>query len=244
MTTSTNRNLLQPTKASKKHRQSEVQETVDEVRKRTQKKHHSSAKGQEDSSSSSKSRSSTSKGKGKEKANGEEGGAPKLMGLLRHHSSSSSSAKSDRSQLVDLVVEDKTAEERERVRARKEGSAGWNELEPKRFVRTYGEETGEDMRSGYEPNDQFDVVDPKTEDSRHEDNLPSLERTESQEEGQFAVGDDEEATPANEDSEESKHWKEEREHEVRLKPKYGLEGEEFENVWKGGDTHSPPKENP
>lgn len=167
-----------------------------------------------------------------------------MTGLLRHHSSSSSSAKSDRSQLVDLVVEDKTAEETERVRARKEGSAGWNELESKRFVRTYGEDTGEDMRSGYEPNEQPDVVDPKTADARHEDNLPSLEQTESQEEGQFAVGDDDESTPVHEDAEESKYWKEEHEHKVALKPKYGLEGEELENVWKGGEPHSPPKENP
>lgn len=57
-----------------------------------------------------------------------------LKGMLRHHSSASSSAKSDRSQLVDLVVEDTTAEDTERVRARKEGSAGWNETEPKRFM--------------------------------------------------------------------------------------------------------------
>tara|TARA_R110002060_G_scaffold76799_1_gene87553 strand:- start:716 stop:919 length:204 start_codon:yes stop_codon:yes gene_type:complete len=56
------------------------------------------------------------------------------MGMLRHHSSASSSAKSDRSQLVDLVVEDTTAEDIERVRARKEGGAGWNSAEPKRFV--------------------------------------------------------------------------------------------------------------
>jgi hypothetical protein len=42
--------------------------------------------------------------------------------------------KSDRSQLVDLVVEDTKAEDIERVRARKEGSAGWNEIEPRRFV--------------------------------------------------------------------------------------------------------------
>ena len=75
-----------------------------------------------------------SKGKGKDLANGEEGRAPGLTGMLRHHSSASSSAKSDRSQLVDLVVEDKAAEDIERVRARKDGSAGWNAIEPKRFV--------------------------------------------------------------------------------------------------------------
>jgi hypothetical protein len=57
-----------------------------------------------------------------------------MLGMLRHHSSASSSAKSDRSQLVDLVVEDKSAEETERVRARKEGSAAWNKTEQKRYV--------------------------------------------------------------------------------------------------------------
>lgn len=57
-----------------------------------------------------------------------------LKGMLRHHSSGSSSAKSDRSQLVDLVVEDDIAEATERIRARKEGSAGWNEVEPRRYV--------------------------------------------------------------------------------------------------------------
>lgn len=57
-----------------------------------------------------------------------------MKGMLRHHSSESSSAKSDRSQLVDLVVEDESAEEVDRVRARKEGSAAWNQKEGKRFV--------------------------------------------------------------------------------------------------------------
>ena len=105
-------------------RASNIRNTVEEVTKKTQRKH------------SSKSRSSSSKGKQKEQdtSNGEEGRAPALKGMLRHHSSASSSAKSDRSQLVDLVVEDKTAEDAERVRARKEGSAGWNSEEPKRFV--------------------------------------------------------------------------------------------------------------
>lgn len=55
--------------------------------------------------------------------------------LLRQKSSSSSSSgKSDRSQLIDLVVEDHEAEEVERVRARKEGGPGWNEEPPKHFV--------------------------------------------------------------------------------------------------------------
>ena len=54
--------------------------------------------------------------------------------LLRQKSSSSSSAKSDRTQLVDLIVEDRQAEEVERVRARKEGGPGWNEVPAKHFV--------------------------------------------------------------------------------------------------------------
>ena len=54
--------------------------------------------------------------------------------LLRQKSSASSSAKSDRSQLVDLVVEDHQAEEVDRVRARKEGGPGWNEVPSKHFV--------------------------------------------------------------------------------------------------------------
>ena len=66
--------------------------------------------------------------------NGEEGRAPQMTGLLRHHSSASSSTKSDRSQLVDLVVEDTDAEDTERVRARKEGSSAWNQVEAKRYV--------------------------------------------------------------------------------------------------------------
>lgn len=47
---------------------------------------------------------------------------------------SGSSLKSGRSQLVDLVIEDTEAEERERVRARKEGGAEWNDEEAKYFV--------------------------------------------------------------------------------------------------------------
>jgi hypothetical protein len=117
--------LLQPTRDNEIRRASNIRATVEEVTKKSQRKH---------SDKKSKSRSSSSKGK--QIANGEEGRAPgpALTGMLRHHSSGSSSAKSDRSQLVDLVVEDTTAEDAERVRARKEGSAGWNSQEPKRFV--------------------------------------------------------------------------------------------------------------
>lgn len=60
---------------------------------------------------------------------------------------------------------------------------------------------------------------------------------------EFTVGDDEDG-PSPHDSEESRQWKLEREPEVPLKPKYGLEGEEFENVWGGGEPSGSPKENP
>ena len=60
--------------------------------------------------------------------------APVLGDLIREESTSSGSVKSGRSQLVDLVVEDHDAEEVERVRARKEGGAAWNEDETKHFV--------------------------------------------------------------------------------------------------------------
>lgn len=124
LTTSANRNLLQPTIDNEVRRQKNIRNTLEEVSNKTQPKHSNTK--------SKKSRSSSSKGKQKE-GSGEEGRAPALTGNLRHHSSSSS-AKSDRSQLVDLVVEDTRAEDIERVRARKEGSAGWNETEPKRYV--------------------------------------------------------------------------------------------------------------
>lgn len=126
VTTSANRNLLQPTRDNEIRRASNVRGTVEEVTKKTKRKHSASNKNRK--------RESSSKGKQKDAATGEEGRAPALMGMLRHHSSASSSAKSDRSQLVDLVVEDTTAEDIERVRARKEGGAGWNSAEPKRFV--------------------------------------------------------------------------------------------------------------
>ena len=126
LTTSANRNLLQPTKDNKIRRQSNIRETVEDVKKKTERKHSSASKG--------KGRSSSSKGKQPDKATGEEGRAPTMMGMLRHHSSASSSGKSDRSQLVDLIVEDETAEDAERVRARKEGGAAWNKKESKRFV--------------------------------------------------------------------------------------------------------------
>lgn len=127
MTTSANRNLLQPTRDNEIRRASNIKHTVEEVTKKTQRKHSSLGKNKKD-------KDENSKGKARDIPNGEEGRAPAMKGMLRHHSAESSSAKSDRSQLVDLVIEDESAEEADRVRARKEGSPAWNQTEGKRFV--------------------------------------------------------------------------------------------------------------
>ena len=104
VTTSANRNILQPTKANQERRASRIRDELDKTR-------HSTS------------------GNTKQKSR-----APVLSSMLREDSASSGSVKSGRSQLVDLVVEDTQAEETERVRARKEGGAAWNEDEPKHFV--------------------------------------------------------------------------------------------------------------
>ncbi|PWW75104.1 DUF300-domain-containing protein [Tuber magnatum] len=80
--------------------------------------------------------------------------SPSKAPLLNRNKSASSSSTnfSDRSGLVDLVVEDTEAEEIERVRARKEGGPGWNETEQKRYVRVYPDEhIGEEIREGFNP---------------------------------------------------------------------------------------------
>jgi len=114
ITGSTNRNLLQPTDINKKRRQSRIKEIQDSIDKG---KHRSSSSSGDASGDASRSKSRVP-----------------LLGKLLSRQSSSSSSKSDRSQLVDLVVEDHKAEEIERVRARKEGGAAWNEAEQKHYV--------------------------------------------------------------------------------------------------------------
>jgi hypothetical protein len=105
LTTSTNRNLLQPTKAYTARREDQIKESLQKGKHRS---------------------SSASKSKSRERKSG--------IGSLLTRQSTSSSSKSDRSQLVDLVVEDTEAEEAERVRARKEGGSAWNVEEPKHYV--------------------------------------------------------------------------------------------------------------
>jgi len=125
LTTSANRHLFQPTKDHKERRRSELKKKI----------HKGKSRGNSDSSD--------------EDSDGIE------AKLHRNVSPSSSlGSKIDRSQLVDLVVEDTEAEQMERVRARKEGGNLWNFQEQKHFVRTYSigsNEEGEDIREGYDP---------------------------------------------------------------------------------------------
>jgi hypothetical protein len=111
ITASTNRHVLQPTRANKQRRKSRIQNI----------------------------QASANKGKRRISSSSGEASKPKaddrpLLSKIISQSSTSSGAKSDRSQLVDLVIEDHEAEDIERVRARKEGGSAWNEAEPKHFV--------------------------------------------------------------------------------------------------------------
>lgn len=111
ITGSTNRHLLQPTKDNKKRRKSRIQN----LKRSADKGSHGK---------SNESGPSTTKAK-KQSV---------ISTLFGQEESSSNASKTDRSQLVDLVVEDHEAEQVERVRAKKEGGPGWNEHQPKHFV--------------------------------------------------------------------------------------------------------------
>lgn len=125
LTTSANRHLFQPTEDHKERRKNELKRKIHKGKTR------------------SNSRSSDED---------EDGIEAKLHRDLSP--SSSQASKIDRSQLVDLVVEDVEAEQMERVRARKEGGDVWNNQEQRHFVRTYSIgslESGESIREGYDP---------------------------------------------------------------------------------------------
>lgn len=222
LTTSANRNLLQPTRAAEVIRKKNVKNVIKNVK---------------------------SSHKGKDKASPSSGeGTPVLKGLLNRNKSSSSastrSTESGRSQLVDLVVEDTEAEEVEAVRARKEGSAGWNAVQPRRFIRTYGEHEGEEIREGFEPTDDPPIIDPKI----GEDTSSKKTNENTNPNDLFTIGEDDDATSPG--AEERAQWGQKDEPEVevpKLAPKYGLPEEEgFENVWGNASEHphGQPKENP
>ncbi len=128
LTTSANRNLLQPTRDNKSRRRSEIRDSIQK----------------------GKTRNSSSRGSSSQRQNG--GIEAKLANDLNPEDGET--GKTNRSQLVDLIVEDEAAEEAERVRARKEGGDAWNRSEQKLFVRTYsieGGAEGEQIRQGYDP---------------------------------------------------------------------------------------------
>ena len=149
--------------------------------------------------------------------------------LNRNRSASSSSTNfSDRSGLVDLVVEDTDAEEVERVRARKEGGPGWNETEQKRYVRVYPDEhMGEEIREGFDP---------------HNTSMTGLAKSDKKR-GTFEIGDDgdEEGgeTSRREDDRDFRAemldegqgvWKDSNTDEDVVSPSYGSMREE-RNIW-------------
>lgn len=61
---------------------------------------------------------------------------------------------------------------------------------------------------------------------------------------EFGVDGDQNHGSDQDNSEESRHWNEARQENVLLKPKYGVDGEAFENVWGSGEPSTPPRENP
>ena len=112
----TNRNILQPTSDNEQRRKNRIERIRDSP---DAGKHYH--------------RSSSHPKADKPKAKRERGF------LQRAKSSSGQSQRSDRSQLVDLVVEDEEAEETERARMRKAGNPSRSNIEPKHFVQAYPE---------------------------------------------------------------------------------------------------------
>lgn len=211
ITAATNRNLLQPTAANKKRRRSQIKSVQDSINHKGKNRSDSSTDNDESSHSKSK--------------------IPIVGKLLRQKSSSSSSAKSDKSQLVDLVVEDHDAEEVARVRARKEGGSAWNEEPAKHFVNTYpGAGAEEEVREGFAP-DEPEVHNPE---STHNLDYPFTVEEESPEELKKKGI----KPPINEEAErwETRDLSETDEHDNddRPSPQYASFREE-RNVW--GDDH-------
>jgi hypothetical protein len=124
--TSSTRDSPDPTEDSAVRRASDMSVAAENVARKGQSKHKKT-------SSRAKKRDGNSKGKQVERGVEQEQ-APLIKGKLQHEHSGSGSTKSDPNQRVDLIVEDKDAEDRERDRARREGSASWNETPPKQFV--------------------------------------------------------------------------------------------------------------
>ncbi|THW10670.1 DUF300-domain-containing protein [Aureobasidium pullulans] len=204
ITASTNRQLLQP--GSKNYRERRKSK-IHNIQENAHQGNHRNSRSSRGSASTSKSKAKSS--------------IPVIGSLLRHESSESAvTVNSHNSQLVDLVVEDHQAEEIERVRARKEGGPGWNEVEQKHFVKTYpdGDET-EEVREGYTP-DRVDHVD---SEETHNLNEP------------FTVGDDDDEDEESQDElGQGKPW-DSRDYGSNVtspQPEYGSFNDE-RNAWGG-----------
>jgi len=133
----------------------------------------------------------------------------KVTNLLKR-SDSDSSHFSKRSGIVDLVVEDYDAEEIERVRARKEGGPGWNESEVRRYKIQYGEDEGETIRDGLDP-EHIPAV------ASHDDLLEAA----SKQKDNFVVAEEDD----NDDEDDA-------ENDSGNQRKNGYEGVDEENPWK------------
>ncbi|KAF2401932.1 DUF300-domain-containing protein [Trichodelitschia bisporula] len=211
VTGSSNRHVLQPTKLNKQRRKRHIQSIQESADKG---KHRDSSSDASASASRSKSKSRS------------ESQRPLLSRIMSSNSSSSSKKsdpKTDRSQLVDLMVEDHEAEQVERVRARKEGGPAWNEAEQKHYVRAYPEaEQAEVVREGYEPG-QLEPRQPHDPENRHNLDMPFAEGDPDQPGGEDFGHENEEASEwqqRNYDGSEDDEQAEE-EAENISRPKYG-----------------------
>ncbi|TKX20424.1 hypothetical protein C1H76_7234 [Elsinoe australis] len=197
LTGTTNRNILHPSsKTNKKRRQSRIQGLKE-----------STAQGKQRQDSSSQQSTGASSGSSSKRPQAK-------------HADSNASSNSARSQLVDLVVEDEEAENVERVRARKEGGPGWNQVDRKHFVKTYEEQDEELVRQGFNPDR------PNGHDDRKVHNMDTA----------FAVGEDEDDDSQGSTDELGHHqpWDHKRYSESDTRSHdYGSFHEE-RNVWEGG----------
>ncbi|KIN08385.1 hypothetical protein OIDMADRAFT_100175 [Oidiodendron maius Zn] len=193
--------LSQSTGDDESRLESNVQVAVQKVARKNQSK-------QKKSSTHARRRDSGAKGKQAEEAE-----EPLLKGTAEEELPDSSSSKSDRGQRVDLIVEDRAAEEREREQARRAGNVAGNDNEHRKFVQAYPKDGSADSAAVHNQ-DEFTV-------GEDEDN--------ADEEGEGAVAIN---------SDESRLWEQGREADMVQQPQYGLTGEEFENVWDGERARS------
>lgn len=206
ITGSTNRAILQPTRANRERRKSRIKSIQEDVAQ-----HNKPGESSHRDSRGSQSSSNISKGKERLEA------LPVVGKLVR--ATSSDSAKSRSSQLVDLVVEDKEAEEIERVRARKEGGPGWNSVDPKYFVKTFPDEpAAEEVRQGFNP----DFPERKITDEAHTLDEERL-REDGRDDAETAVVDE----PGFDQAGREQPW-EERRYDADL-------GEEERDIWGDDD---------